>query len=35
MSFSDLIFMPLVAFVGSFLVGFVMLSLFSFIRNSA
>ena len=34
MSFSDLIFLPLVSFVGSFLAGYVMLAVYAFIKNS-
>lgn len=34
MSFSDFIFLPLVAFSLTFLVGYVMLALYAFIRNS-
>jgi len=33
MNFSDLIFLPLVAWVATFLVGYVMLSLYAFVRS--
>lgn len=34
MTFSDFIFLPLIGWVLTFLVGFVMLSLYSFLRKT-
>lgn len=34
MTLSDLIFFPLIAWLASFLVGYVMLSLYAFIRKT-